>query len=79
LPATGGALDGEAVRLLGGGAFGWQATSTWIDIPPGETRTLVVDFAGRLLTAPVVPGVRPELTIRPQVMSLPQVYDTGEG
>jgi hypothetical protein len=79
LPAVAGALDGEPVRLLGGGAFGWQATETWIDIPPGETRTLVVDFEGRLLTVPAEPGVRPPVTVRAQVMSLPQVYDIREG
>jgi hypothetical protein len=75
LPAVAGTLDGEPARLLSGGAFGWQATETWIDIPPGETRTLVVDFGGRLLSTPAVPGARPDVTVRPQVMSLPQVYE----
>ena len=79
LPAASGTLDGEPVDLLGGGAFGWQATSTWIDIPPGESRTLVVEFDGSLTTAPAGPGPRPPVTVRAQPMSLPQLYEVREG
>jgi hypothetical protein len=75
LPAAAALLDGEPVDLLRGGAFGWQSVLTTIDVPPGETRTLVVDFDGVLTTVPVGDGLRPPVTVRAQVMSLPQVYE----
>lgn len=78
LPATGATLDGSPAELPRSEVFGWHAALTQIDVAAGQTRTLVVDFAGWLGSFGE-PGERPSLTIRPQVMSLPQVYEVRQG
>jgi len=62
MPMMGANLDGEQVGMQTARVFGWFANTKFIDIPPGGTRTLVLDVKGvidpalpiKVITQPLV-------------------------
>ena len=55
LPMTSAQLDGSAEGMQTTQVFGWYASSKFLDIPPGATRTLVLETQG---------AVNPELPVK---------------
>jgi hypothetical protein len=41
-------LDGEAIGMEPSTAFGWNAAATFLDLAPGQTRTLTLQLRGKL-------------------------------
>ena len=70
VPVQSATLDGVPVQMDRGATFGWQVVTMFLDVPPGEARTLRLDLAGRVDPGPY------RLTTRVQPMALPQTYRT---
>lgn len=63
LPMVAAAVDGQAVGMQTASVFGWHAASRFIDIPPGETRTITLDLRGAVDTTQPVQVVRQPLVV----------------
>jgi hypothetical protein len=70
VPVQWATLDGETVQMDRGATFGWQVVSMFLDVLPGESRTLHLELAGWVEPGPY------RLTTRVQPMALPQTYRT---
>ena len=68
LQRSGATLDGKAVALASDTELGWNVNTIGLDLAPGQTRTLIVQFVGDIGDEPY------ELVVRPQPTATSDTY-----
>ncbi len=73
LPVTAATMAGAPIGFEIDTSLGWNVASAYLEIPPGETRTVVLDLAGQLTAVPY------SLATRTQPMAGPQSFTASLG